>query len=136
MREAETLLFYWMSGLEGPAGALDGGIIRPATDLIESAEGLLITVEMAGLDRDTLSVTLLGRRLEVRGVRRPPERATDGPKRCLRREIVYAPFERVLALPEDIDEESFEADYRDGMLTIRVRRRPPVPEPARRVEIR
>lgn len=136
MGESETLLFYWVSGVEGPSGALEGGFVRPATDVVESAEGLLIVVEMAGVDRDTLSVTLTGRRLEVRGVRRPPERATGDPKRYLRREIVYAPFERVLALPEDLDEESFDAEYRDGLLTIRVRRRPPVPEPAHRIEIR
>lgn len=136
MHDAETLLFYWVSGMEGPAGALDRGLVRPATDVVESADVLLVTVELAGIDRDTLSVVLTGRRLEVRGTRRPPEHATGGPKRYLRREIVYAPFERVLTLPEDIDEESFEAEYRDGMLTIRVRRRPAAPEPARRVEIR
>lgn len=137
MRESTTLLFYWLSAVEGPAGALAGGLVRPATDIVECGDGLLITVELAGLEREALSVTLAGRQLTVRGVRRPPEHETSRPKRYLQREIVYAPFERVVELPDDIDETSLTAEYRDGMLRVRVSRRPALPEPpAHRVEIR
>ncbi len=136
MRESTTLLFYWMSAVEGPAGSLEGGLVRPATDVVECADGLLVTVELAGAEREALSVSLAGRQLTVRGRRQPPEQETGGPKRYLRREIVYAPFERTVVLPDDIDEESLTAEYRDGMLRIRIRRRPVPPEPAHRVEIR
>lgn len=136
MREADSLLLYWVSGVDGPAGVLEGGVIRPATDIVECDGCLLITVELAGVEREDLSASLVGRRLEIRGVRRPRERETDGAKRYLRREIVYAPLERTLVLPEDIDESSFQAEYRDGMLRIGVRRRPPEPEPTHRVPIR
>jgi HSP20 family protein len=135
VRDAD-LLFYWVSGTTSPAGALSEGVVHPATDVVECGDRLLITVELAGVDRADLSASLVGRRLEVRGVRRPPEDATDGAKRYLRREIVYAPFEQVLVLPENIDEDSFEAEYRDGLLRIAVRRRPPAPEPTHRVPIR
>lgn len=136
MREADRLLLYWVSGVDGPTGALEGGVVRPATDVVECEDTILITVEVAGVEREELSASLVGRRLEIRGVRRPREEETDGPKRYLRREIVYAPFERVLVLPEDIDEGSFEAEYRDGLLRIAVRRRPPEAEPVHRVAIR
>lgn len=136
MREADRLLFYWVSGVEGPAGHLEGGVVRPATDIVECDGRILITVELAGVEREELSASLVGRRLEIRGIRRPREHESDGAKRYLRREIVYAPFERVLVLPEDIDEQSFEAEYRDGMLWIAVQRRPPEAEPVHRVTIR
>ncbi len=136
MREANRLLFYWVSGVDGPAGALEGGVVRPATDIVECGDRILITVEVAGVDREALTASLVGRRLEIRGVRRPREAETDGQKRYLRREIVYAPFERMLVLPEDVDERSFEAEYRDGLLRIAVRRRPPEAEPVHRVTIR
>jgi HSP20 family protein len=130
------LLLYWVCGVEGTAGALEGGVVRPATDVVECGGQILITIELAGVAREELSASLVGRRLEVRGVRRPREHDAEGVKRYLRREIVYAPFERILVLPEDVDEESFEADYRDGLLRITVRRRPPALEPAYLVPIR
>ncbi|HWP34148.1 MAG TPA: Hsp20/alpha crystallin family protein, partial [Thermodesulfobacteriota bacterium] len=136
MRERETLLFYWIAGAEGPAGGLEWGAARPAADVVECGEALLITLELAGAERETLTVSLAGRRLEVRGVRRPPEEELGGPKRYLRREIVYGPFERALLLPEDVDEQSLEAEYRDGLLRIRLRRRPAAPEVVYRIEIR
>lgn len=136
MREANRMLLYWVSGVDGPAGALEGGVVHPATDIVECDTTILITIELAGVERENLTASLVGRRLEVRGVRRPREGETAGPKRYLRREIVYAPFERVLVLPEDIDEASFEAEYRDGLLRIAVRRRPPAADPVHRVPIR
>ncbi len=136
MRDASRLLLYWVSGVDGPTGALEDGVVRPATDIVECDGRVLITVELAGVAREDLTASLVGNRLEVRGVRRPREQEADGAKRYLRREIVYAPFERVLVLPDDIDESSFEAEYRDGMLRIAVYRRPPAPEPVHRVPIR
>jgi HSP20 family protein len=136
MPDSQALLFYWVSGLSGGAAAAEGGAIRPATDVVECGGRILITVEVAGVDRDDLTATLVGQRLEIRGVRRPREADAEGMKRYLRREIAYGPFERVLVLPEDIDGESFEAEYRDGMLRVAVRRRPPAAEPAHRVPIR
>ncbi|HEX7126038.1 MAG TPA: Hsp20/alpha crystallin family protein [Thermodesulfobacteriota bacterium] len=136
MRDVSRLLLYWVSGVDGPTGALEGGVVRPATDVVECDDRILITVELAGVAREDLSASLVGQRLEIRGMRRPREQEDGGVKRYLRREIVYAPFERVLVLPADIDESSFEAEYRDGMLRIAVRRRPPEPEPVHRVTIR
>jgi HSP20 family protein len=120
-----ALLLYWVSGVEGPAGALDGGVLRPATDIVECGDQILITIELAGAERDALGVSVVGDRLEVRAARYPQEPAGEGARHYLRREIVYAPFERVIVLPPDADPHSLEAEYRDGMLRIRLRRRPP-----------
>lgn len=133
MREPDTLLLYWLSGAEGPAGALDGGVVRPATDIVECGDEILITIELAGVEREALSANLVGHRLEVRAARHPQEPAGEKRRRYLRREIVYAPFERAIVLPDDVDAGSLEAEYRDGMLRIRVKRR--APEPPQRVPI-
>lgn len=75
---------------------------------------------VAGVDPQTLDISIQQNLLTVAGERRAP--AEPGAN-YYRKERFDGAFRRVITLPEDVDPEQVEAQYRDGVLQIRVQRR-------------
>ena len=101
------------------------GTWHPFSDVFESERAFIIRMELAGIDRSSLSVLKEGQCLIVRGRREDPlqtERLT-----CHQLEISQGAFERVLCLPTDFREQDVRAEYEaSGFLHITV---PKVPSP-------
>ncbi|HEY0097258.1 MAG TPA: Hsp20 family protein, partial [Archangium sp.] len=86
----------------------------PATDVSETPGQFLLEVDLPGVSRTDIELTVAGRRLELKGVRAPLE--VEG--RLLVAERPSGPFVRELLLPREFTQGP-EADYREGVLTIR-----------------
>lgn len=97
----------------------------PSADLFETAAGLVITVELAGLRRGDLELQVAGRQLCIRGVRQDRFSPPDG--RALNRAIRYGAFETRLSVPADFDLSGARASYQNGFLLVEVPRRSIVP---------
>lgn len=81
-------------------------------------EGAHLIVDVPGLDKGDISVTLTGGHLVIRGERRAP--TIDAPARVYLSEQPWGRFERAFALPQGIDASKLEARYANGILEIRV----------------
>ncbi len=90
----------------------------PRADIYETADRILVILEIPGVERDDLEIVVQGRYLRVAGSREQP--ASSGCVRWHQMEIAYGPFERVVALPAEADPERIEATYRDGYLRIEI----------------
>jgi HSP20 family protein len=92
----------------------------PNTDVYETPEGLVVTMEIAGIEKDDLEITLNDRLLLVRGHRKDPCRQ----KRCSFRqmEIDYGPFERRIVIPRSVDGSRVRAQFQNGFLHIELPR--------------
>jgi HSP20 family protein len=86
----------------------DGGW-HPFTDIYESATQVLVRVELAGIDAQSLQVTKEGRCLVIRGDR--PEPPWGDGVACHQLEISYGTFERVICLPCEFSEDAVRAEY-------------------------
>jgi HSP20 family protein len=91
----------------------------PATDVVVSGSSAQVIVELAGVLRDEVRVTLLGNLLEIRGCRRPPVPRHQG-THYHRAEIWSGDFRRTIELPWNADAEKVDAVFRDGMLEIQL----------------
>jgi HSP20 family protein len=91
---------------------------RPAADLYRHPGGWLIKFELAGVAREEVEVSVHGRHLRVRGRRR--DVAARSSLDCLSLEIAYSAFERVVALPADLERARIETRFQDGMLFVNV----------------
>jgi HSP20 family protein len=100
-----------------------GAFFRPPVDLYETAQGLVLRMEVAGVTTEDLSLTVCGQELVIRGQRRPFPR--EGLPRFLRHEIGYGSFERRFLIPASIDPEGLQARYAEGILEINLPRRVP-----------
>src|ERR1700722_6068229 len=73
----------------------------PNTDVYETPDGLVVKMEIAGIEKNALEITLIGRLLLVRRHRKGPCRY----QRCrfLQMEIDYGTFERRVIIPRSVD---------------------------------
>ena len=93
---------------------------RPAINAFQCDKGLRICVELAGIDRSQVDLTVEPQRVVIRGTRPPPEPSDEEDRavQMIAFEIDYGPFERVLDLPRPIKVDEVTAEQRNGFLWI------------------
>jgi len=96
---------------------------RPAADLYETPEGVVLRLEVAGVEPDELSVALAGQDLVIKG-RRPPCHP-EAVRRFLRHEIGHGCFERSFTLPIPVDAGEIRANCQNGILEVYLPRKQP-----------
>lgn len=102
---------------------------HPAADVYENDREYSIALDLPGIDRDALDVSFDENRLTIRG-----ERITESDASMRRAERVSGRFARSFSLPAVVDREAITADYKDGVLRLRLLKRNQ--QEARRVEIK
>ena len=93
---------------------------HPAINVFQCDKGLRICVDLAGVDRSQVDLTVEPQRVAIRGTREAPE-PTDAEGRAVQMiafEIDYGPFERVVELPLPVDVAQVQAEQRNGFLWI------------------
>ena len=94
----------------------------PNTDLFIAKDGnLVILVELAGMAKENLELTIKGNRLLVHGER--PDACLRIKDEALAAELRYGPFESSTEIPPEFDLTRAKAAYHNGMLRIDVPRK-------------
>lgn len=89
---------------------------QPAIDIAENENESLIMVELPGMKKEDISITVENGWLTLKGNRKAPE-ASDI-KRILHREIAYEPFNRSLKLSHPVNVNEISAELTNGILKI------------------
>lgn len=105
---------FWLSA----ARAFQQTHWQPSVDAFRTAQGWLLKYELAGVLPDEVQLSVSGRQVVLRGVRRDVRVDERQQSYCM--EISYNQFERVLELPCDLSDMHVTSDYRDGMLIVRL----------------
>jgi HSP20 family protein len=89
----------------------------PPVDIYETdSKELVLTVELPGLKREDIDLTVEQNTLTIKGQRRPDDGVRE--QQYHRVERSYGSFTRSFTLPATIETSGVRADYRDGVLTI------------------
>jgi HSP20 family protein len=107
------------------------GRLAPAIDVRETEQEYRVSVELPGMTKDDIELTVDQGRLHVRGEKREEQREEE--EDYLRVERSYGSFSRTIPLPSTVEEEDIEASYKDGVLDIHLPKTGQAP--GRRVEI-
>lgn len=121
---AEHLEQMWEHMLGGGPGnpRFAPPIIEPPTDVYQTQDEIVVLIEIAGMRDQEVEIQLDGRRMIIRGVKL--DRRVHSPGRVYNAmEIHYGPFERVVLLPADVDQEQVAVQYDDGLLQITLPKR-------------
>ena len=103
----------------------------PAVDVWETEQELVYAFDLPGVREDEISIELHDDTLTVSAQRdRTDERTEDGYIRFERR---FGTFSRAVGVPQGVSEDSIKADYKDGVLEIRVAK--PEETKPRRIQI-
>lgn len=92
--------------------------VAPAMDLVEKNGGYEITAELPGMDEKNVEVKLSHDALTIRGEKK--EEKQEERKDYHLSERRYGSFQRVFRVPEGIDSGKIEANFRNGVLTVRL----------------
>jgi HSP20 family protein len=90
----------------------------PNTDVYETPEHLIVKMELAGIRKDDLEITLHDRILTVRGYRKDTCPHRQGRCSFRQMEIAYGYFERRTILPALVDAANAQAHFHNGFLHI------------------
>ena len=136
--EMDRLFGHTLGGL-GVTPAARGGsataMAVPRMDVTETSQELCIELDVPGVARDDLELSLDDDILTIRGQRKPAQRGEDQQSRVHVTERAYGKFERALRLPFAAEMDQCNASLRDGVLTITLAKTD-TQRKARRIEIR
>ncbi len=91
---------------------------RPPTDVYETDDSAVVTVEIAGLAQGDYEITLVGRLLVITGERRDPAAKLA----YQQMEIRYGKFRTQIHLPWALDTAGQLASYENGFLRVTLRK--------------
>jgi HSP20 family protein len=133
LQERMNRLFEEAAERRGRAAEEDAGDIEradwiPAADVYEDEREYTLALDLPGIDRDGLDVSLDDGRLVIRGERK----AVEGVN-ARRTERPHGRFVRSFSLPDAVDRAAIAADYKDGVLLLHLPKRTEQQE--RRVKI-
>jgi len=90
----------------------------PSADIYRTRDGWLVKFDLAGVQIADVSVTLRGRRLTIRGVRR--DSFLEEGSSYYSMEISYNRFERSLVMPVNLENARVTIAAREGLLLVRM----------------
>lgn len=114
MRETRSLSVFMLHTTLSQATT----VWQPPVDVYRTRNGWVVKLELAGVRLQDIAITVQGPQLRVEGIRRDWMVEADWHYHTL--EIAYNRFERTMTLPCDLEHAQITAEYRDGMLLLRV----------------
>ena len=93
----------------------------PKVNIHETSDNVTLTIEVPGIKKDDIKVTVNDDVLTISGKRQFEHEEKDNV--YLRREIDTGEFSRSFTLPDTVDADKIAADYNNGLLEIKLARR-------------
>ena len=105
----------------------------PAVDIKETREAFNIEAELPGMSKEDVKVTVQDGVLSIQGERKHEEESDDNKHHRIER--VYGSFLRRFTLPENVDENSIRANFKDGVLSLTLAKAEPAEPKAIEVDV-
>ncbi len=95
---------------------------HPLADVEETDDAFIVRLDLPGLRKKEIHVSLQDNMLTVRGERKHEGSEKRDDYRV--RERFYGKFERTFSLPGTVDPNSVQAEFKDGVLTVHIKKHP------------
>ena len=92
------------------------GAFVPPVDIYETADSIVLQVELPGVSKEDLSLEVKDNTLTVRGEKKMEKDVKEGSTH--RTERTYGSFMRAFTLPSTVQQDKVKAKFRDGILEI------------------
>lgn len=107
----QTQIDRLFDGVRGPVEE----VFRPAVDIVEDADKILITADLPGVSQEQLELQVDKDTLVLKGERKLTRSESEHYRRF---ERAGGNFERTFRLPPTVDVEKISAAMKDGVLTL------------------
>lgn len=92
----------------------------PNTDMMETDDAYVIEIDLPGIPKEDVKISFKDNRLTISGERKKEEKEEE--ENFMRRERYFGSFLRSFTLPNTVKEDAVKAKYRDGVLTVTVKK--------------
>ena len=99
-------------------GAWFAGAWTPPVDIYDTNDALVLKAELPGFSKEDVSVELKDNTLILKGERKREAEVKE--ENYHRLERAYGAFQRSFSLPATVDQEKVKANYKDGVLELRL----------------
>ncbi len=114
--EENTLNNDWMgSMMEDTVSSIEGEL---AVDVYETAKEMVVKAPVAGIDPENLDITLTEEMVMIKGERKEIREVDKSSYRL--QECYWGSFSRTVDLPVKVLPDDANADFKNGILTIRI----------------
>ncbi len=94
-----------------------GATVTPPADIYETDDAYVLMLDLPGATKDSISISMDKTTLTIRGT---VDTTRDEHANVLHHEIRGGVYQRAFHLTDSIDRDSIEANYNDGVLTIKL----------------
>jgi HSP20 family protein len=105
--------------------SMGGGLgAFPRVDLEESEDEVIIKAEVPGVDAKELELNVVGDVLTIRGEKKEETQDKNRDQHIVERR--FGSFSRSVQLPNSVDPDKVDATFKNGVLTVKLAKRPEV----------
>lgn len=101
---------------DGAFGA-EPALRSPSLDVAETEAGYNVSIDLPGVAKDDVKITIDGRRVSVNAQTQREDTKKDG-ERIIYRERSASSFARSFTLPEEVDQDASQAKLDSGVLSL------------------
>ena len=127
---------FWRTFNLPMLGDGDGGgasAVVPQVDVRETDQEVEVVAELPGMDEADVDVSVSQGMLTIRGEKRSEREKED--EGYVLRERSFGRVERIVPLPEGLDVDSAQANFRNGVLTVRIPKTAETQRAAKRISV-
>jgi HSP20 family protein len=95
---------------------------NPRVDVFEKGGNIIVKADLPGIDEKDLDIEIEGNYLTIKGSKEEEHEEKGEGYRSIERS--KGSFSRTIALPENINRESIEAEYKKGVLSLTIPKSP------------
>lgn len=106
----------------------------PAVDIAEKANAYEVVAELPGLDEKNIEVKVADGSLTIKGEKQ--EERKEEKKDYFLHERHFGSFERSFRVPEGVDTDKIEAQFKKGVLTVTLPKKPEAQKLAKKIEVK
>lgn len=101
-----------------PARRLDGMLWSPMVEAVEHPTEYVLTVELPGISRENIEISVVDGVLTLRGTKEEEKRSEDKERMFHLWEREYGKFERTFRFPLEVQDAKVTADFANGVLKV------------------
>lgn len=105
----------------------------PMVDISETGDEIRLTAELPGVSREDLDVSVSNDRITIRGEKKKQQEKSD--QNYYRLERYYGSFQRNIPLPCEVESNQVDATFKDGILTVVLKKTRAAQERTKKVQI-
>ena len=108
----------------------------PAVDIAEKDNAFEITADLPGMDEKNVEVQVVNGNLTIKGEKKEEKEEKEEKKDFYLHEHHFGSFERSFSIPDGVDADKIEANFKKGVLTVTLPKKPEAQKPAKKIDVK